>query len=595
VRIGVRNLLLLLAGYAALIAAFAIGIDRWLHSFEETVVLETSRLIAQEKAGLLADRSLSALEMPDGRSRDGLRQRIQDLTLLSEIVSSISVVDRDGRVVASDRWPAGHPMLPAQAIFGDGWDVRPRPGGSGRFLQGGDYALDVPLVEKGLVGYVDVEFQSRRVAGLFSSARRQLITAALCGLAGVVLLGAALQFQISRQATAIARTLEDAMQGTSLPEGPSSRDEFARALRAATGVRRALSEARRETSRLHEGFAALGQAMKMGVVLLRGDREPDFANRRALELFGAATLEELRGRWPAFVGRLGPFLARLGPTPEPAQPAEVEAPGAGVAKLRVEAYRLGGSDCDEYLLLMNDPEVLDALELDVRLANQLQGLARAYRTMAHELRAPLSAMMIHLDLLRESIATGAGSVGKESQERYVVVLREELQRLNRSLSEVLTGSLPPTERRDKFDLRDALAEVGILLAPQCRRQGVELQSRAPGTPVLLVGYRDRLKQSFLNVAVNALEAMPGGGRLQFELEVQEAEAIVRIADTGRGIPQDLLEQIYERDFTTKAGGSGIGLFVARAQVELHGGSIRVESEEGRGTRVEVRLPLVARE
>lgn len=114
-------------------------------------------------------------------------------------------------------------------------------------------------------------------------------------------------------------------------------------------------------------------------------------------------------------------------------------------------------------------------------------------------------------------------------------------------------------------------------------------------PVILVGYRDRLKQSFLNIAVNALEAMPGGGCLSFDMQVEDAVAVVRVSDTGRGIPREDLERIYERDFTTKATGSGIGLHVARALVEIHGGVIRVESEEGRGTLVEVRLPLLPRD
>ena len=589
-------MLFLVAGYGVLVTGFALGIDRWLHAFEDTAVLETSRLIAQEQAGLLNDRSLGALQMPDGRSRALLRQRIQDLTLLSEIVSSISVMDKDGRVVASDRRPTGQRAATATALFGDRLEVRPRPGTSTRFLQGGEYVLDVPLVERGqLVGYVEIDLESRRVSGLFRSARRQLLVLALAGLAGVVLLGAVMQFQISRQAAVIARTLEDAMSVPPDRTSPRRQDEFSRALRAATGVRKALRDARLESSRLHEGLSALGQAMKMGVVLLRGDREPDFANSRALELFGASSLEDLKTRWAGVRERLAPALARLGSGPEASPSTEIEIPGGGTAKLRVEPYRLGGVDCDEYLLLLNDPEVLDSLETDIRLANQLQGLARAYRTVAHELRAPLSAMMIHLDLLRESIVQGSETPGKESQERYVVVLREELQRLNRSLSDVLTGTLPDTDQRLKFDLRDALDQVGILLAPQSRRQGVELRSRTPETPVILVGYRDRLKQSFLNIAVNALEAMPSGGRLSFEIEIEDAEAVVAIADTGQGIPREDLDRIYERDFTTKAAGSGIGLHVARALVELHGGTIRVESAEGRGTRVEVRLPVLPRD
>jgi signal transduction histidine kinase len=290
---------------------------------------------------------------------------------------------------------------------------------------------------------------------------------------------------------------------------------------------------------------------------------------------------------------LDPLLARLSSDGDRGLPAHLELPGkGGTRRLRVELYRLGGEERDEYIVLLNDPEILDALETDVRLASQLEGLARVYRTAAHELRAPLSAMMINLDLLRESLSGGGDAPElKDSQERYVGVLREELERLNRSLSQVMTEALPPTGRRDRFDLREALGELGALLAGQARRQGVELATRVPPEPVLLLGYRDRLKQAFLNVAVNALEAMPNGGRMGIVMETEEGLVRVTLADSGPGIPAELLSRIYEREFTTKGGGSGIGLYVARALVELHGGRIHVDSQVGRGTRVEVALPV----
>jgi signal transduction histidine kinase len=205
-------------------------------------------------------------------------------------------------------------------------------------------------------------------------------------------------------------------------------------------------------------------------------------------------------------------------------------------------------------------------------------------------------MMIHLDLLRESLTRPSSSPEhKESQERYVIVLRGELDRLNRSLTETLTQTLPPTDQRDRFDLREALLELGTLLAPQARRQGVDLRTHMPDGPVILVGYKDRLKQSFLNIAVNALEALPSGGEVSLRMEIKESEVLVSITDDGPGIPADVLAQIYERDFTTKGTGSGIGLYVARALVEMHAGQIDVVSQVGRGTEVSVRLPVVARD
>jgi signal transduction histidine kinase len=109
-----------------------------------------------------------------------------------------------------------------------------------------------------------------------------------------------------------------------------------------------------------------------------------------------------------------------------------------------------------------------------------------------------------------------------------------------------------------------------------------------------VGHRDRLKQTFLNISVNALEAMPQGGILGLNMSVEGSVVRVSIEDDGRGIPKDVLERIYERDFTTKGSGSGIGLFVARTLVEMHGGEIRTESRVGEGTRVDVVLPILLR-
>ena len=107
------------------------------------------------------------------------------------------------------------------------------------------------------------------------------------------------------------------------------------------------------------------------------------------------------------------------------------------------------------------------------------------------------------------------------------------------------------------------------------------------------GYPDRLRQAFLNVAVNALEAMPRGGRLIVEARPDGTRASVALRDNGPGIPPEALPHLFDPDFSTKDGGSGIGLHVARALVELHGGEIRVESEPGHGTDVRVPSPSPA--
>ena len=107
------------------------------------------------------------------------------------------------------------------------------------------------------------------------------------------------------------------------------------------------------------------------------------------------------------------------------------------------------------------------------------------------------------------------------------------------------------------------------------------------------GYSDRLRQAFLNVAVNALEAMPHGGRLTVEARRDGKRAWVALRDTGPGIAPEALPHLYDPEFSTKDGGSGVGLHVARALVELHGGEITIESAVGRGTDVRVVVPLAS--
>lgn len=591
-RLGVKTSLLLAAGYVLLLSAFALGVDRWLRTFEEAATAETVRLLAREQAGILSERTYEALLVPDSASHRRLRERVEDVLLLSGIVKSVTVVDAGGRVVASDRWRVGETFPTPDVVFGASRELRADPLTDRAFFGGGDYAVSIPFPEGDrLVGYVRMDLHSGRVADLYREARRRLLVLALLGLSGVALLGLLLQVQMSRRAAALARVLEDAGAG---PAPAVRGDEFAHALAAASRVRHQLTEARQERTRLHQGFDALAQVMNVGVVLVDKECRIDFANERALELFGSADLDALRALWARTVPDVAALFAGAAVAPG-GQPMGVDVQADGRA-LRLEVYRQGDPEGCQYLTLVHDPRAFDALETDVRLASQLDGLARTYRTAAHEIRSPLAALMINLDLLRDSLEEGeAASDGVRRQRgTYVSVLSQELTRLNRSLSELLTQSLPAPDSQQRFDLRSLVDELGMLLAPQARRLDVELSIRLPPNSVVLVGYRDRLKQALLNVAVNALEAMPKGGRMSIEMQECPDRARVAVRDSGPGIPAELLARIYDSDFTTKGGGSGIGLYVARTVVELHGGAIQAQSAPGAGTTVAIDLPLVPR-
>jgi signal transduction histidine kinase len=201
-------------------------------------------------------------------------------------------------------------------------------------------------------------------------------------------------------------------------------------------------------------------------------------------------------------------------------------------------------------------------------------------------------MVMTLELLKLTVqdSSGDGSA-HEKQLKYVGVLNEEIRRLDRQLRSLLSHTAPPSQQRQELDLRTLLRDLEALLAPQARHQRVTLTTSAPEDPVTLIGHADRLKQAMLNILINALEAMPSGGTLGIELERHNGTAQLTVRDSGPGIPPELLAAIYDMHFTTKSGGTGVGLYVARSVVQSHGGAIAVQSAPGQGTTFTVELPL----
>jgi signal transduction histidine kinase len=583
VKLGLKSALGLAVAYLVLVAALAFGVERSLRSLEETLGAETVRLLAREQASLVFERGVAALRFPDADSRRRLHERIEDLTMLSEVVTSLAVVDASGRVVASEVPESSGRFAPAAQLFGNPPLSRLEAGSRRSFMRGGDYVVLVPLVEGGgVAGYLRVGLHSDHIAALYDQGRARLVTLVVLGLAAVAALGAFLQVQLSRRAASIASVLEGATAPATAAAGA---DEFARVLRSAGQVKGDLEEARRESERRGLQVGALARILQVGVVVTSRELEVDYVSARALELCDCPDEATFRRAWTELKPLLRRWLEARPSGPGDSRSFRVElSPGLPV---QAETHRLAGP-AEDHLVLLSDPRAVEAMQVDARLERQIDGLGRVYRTLAHELRAPLGAMLMSLDLLHASLAREGQC--PPATRRHVDVLREELGRLSRSLTGILTQTVPgaPPER---FDLAGSLADLVALLAPQAHRQAVDLEARLPEGPLPVRGYPDRLRQAFLNVAVNALEAMPSGGRLIVEARQDGGCASVALRDNGPGIPPEALPHLFDPDFSTKDGGSGIGLHVARALVELHGGEIRVESEPGHGTRVRVLVPL----
>ena len=219
-------------------------------------------------------------------------------------------------------------------------------------------------------------------------------------------------------------------------------------------------------------------------------------------------------------------------------------------------------------------------------ADRLATIGELAAGAAHEIRNPLTAIRSSLQYLESKNAD------EETRKLLATALRET-NRINETVSALLAFSRPSETVKERLDLRDVLAEGLDLIAYQASSRRVVLARDFPD-PLPVRGDRSQLKQLFLNLFLNAVQAMPSGGTLRVEARGTDGPKIaVAVADTGEGIPEDRLDRIFDPFFTTKTNGTGLGLSICEHIVKTHDGDIAVRSKAGRGTTMTVTLPQAA--
>lgn len=251
------------------------------------------------------------------------------------------------------------------------------------------------------------------------------------------------------------------------------------------------------------------------------------------------------------------------------------------------------------LLLVNDVHEVVAMERQMRAAERLSVLGTLAAALAHEIRNPLEAMSLNLELLERNLGTMESSAGHEEKRRkYLSILESEVSRLAGIVENFLSFARPSRKATGRVLLNEILKGVTDLVANQAESRNIEILLVADGSPIALEGSEDQLKQAFLNVIINSLEAMTGGGRLIVTILSSDAAgpagatATVRIEDTGEGIPPERMGRLFDPFFSTRPHGTGLGLTIAQRVIQDHGGRIRIESTPGQGTTLTVELPLL---
>ncbi len=229
------------------------------------------------------------------------------------------------------------------------------------------------------------------------------------------------------------------------------------------------------------------------------------------------------------------------------------------------------------------------LEEQLAQAERLAALGEMIAGVSHEIRNPLGIVRSTAELLE-------GRIENERHKRLSSIIVEESTRLNDILTEFLDFARPKTLRTVRCRLEEILERNLEVLEPECQRLGVRVERSYQAENYTFEADRDLLYRAIVNLLSNALQAMPEGGTLSLETVLFNGKAgppqlELRIADTGPGIPPEVLKKIFNPFFTTREKGTGLGLPIVQSIIDTHDGEIDVISREGEGTTIVIRLPL----
>ncbi len=333
------------------------------------------------------------------------------------------------------------------------------------------------------------------------------------------------------------------------------------------------------------------QRLEEAVLLFDASGQLMMAGQPAERLLGR-TREELLGRslnevFPPSTA-LGAVVGNATHNNQPVHDQVVTVDHNSAAKTRVlvnvEILRKGaGQEEIATLVTLRDAETRSQIETQLEVSSRLAAISRLTSGVAHEIKNPLNAMALHLEVLKSKLDPG---------DPEIEVISKEIKRLDHVVKTFLNFNRPLDLQTKPLDLTALCSELVKLVEPDAASKGLIIDARFDG-PLWINGDSDLLKQALLNVVMNAIEAMQPGGKLVVGTHGQDSACVISIVDDGPGIPPEIQDKIFNLYFSTKKTGSGIGLAMTFRLVQLHGGIIEYSSEAGKGTSFRLRFPALS--
>ena len=264
---------------------------------------------------------------------------------------------------------------------------------------------------------------------------------------------------------------------------------------------------------------------------------------------------------------------------------EVESPNGKRVQISFEYIHERGAQIGA-LLTMRDTESVHNIEKEIEMSRRLSASGRLTRGVAHEVKNPINAIVLHLQLLQNKLL----QVDPDTR-RHMDIIDSEIHRLDRVVQILVDFMRPRDLRLEVIDMRRLLEDVSMLAGPDAHQHGVTIVTEIPVEPLFVKVDSDLMKQAVLNIVLNGVQAMSDGGTLTIRSQRLADNVVTEIRDEGSGIPPEVQDKMFELYFTTKKGGSGIGLAESSKILQWHYGTIEFESVEGQGTTFRMCLPL----
>ena len=626
-RLGIRAKQI--AGVTATVGAFVVVLSALYIDRIATAVLSDNQQMAQLLARQIFLRSLDVVRQGSEpyqalRTDRGI-QTLLESTVLGPVLLSASIIDKQGVVIASDdpnlvdkefqQHPELSTLVAANAVtklqtiyLSDGavFDVR-----EAMALDGEDFGSIRVSVNAVLV---------RKVIDTFVSTTLYTSGAALC----IAVLVSGLLSQLLLKPIHVIRggltRLGKGEFGVTLDLPPG--DEFGELGSFFNTVSQQLSADRSLLAGQKANLQSAVEHLEDAVALFDPSAQLLFSNPAMQPLMPAEAIgRALHGLLPdghayrTLVEETLAMRVSRGPV-QVRNPHGEERRGEGDDDLLVMTHAVNGTNGElvGVLLVARNLAHLSRMQSTIAYSRKLVALGRLTAGIAHEVKNPLNAMMIHLELLRTKIRNApypatqpalatAGTLALSPSTRqapaptpaglieHVEIIESEIRRLDEVVQGFLKFTRPEDLRLQPVRVATLFDEILPLIEPEARKNNVRVGIETPAAVPSVNGDAGMLRQAFLNLAINACQAMPNGGSLRLVCAVGLRKQVeVRIEDTGSGIAPENLERIFDLYFTTKHHGTGIGLSMVYRIIQLHDGEIEVRSTVGHGTTFRILLP-----